>query len=244
MRFSYDENAPPALADLDITISAGERVAILGGIGSGKTTALKLVHGLYLPSDGRVMIDGIAVSQIEPALLRTHVGLLLQGADLFHGSIRENITLGDPGATDDQVLRAAHTAGALEWVGRMPMGFDTPLRERGHGLSGGQRQSIALARTLLRRPKILLLDEPTSEMDGRTEQKVIQRLKADLTDRTLILVTHRPALLELCDRILVLEHGRKLEDGPKDEVLKRLRLITEARRRASESADAEKAEAS
>lgn len=227
--FVYAEEAPPALAGFNAVIKPGERVAFLGGIGSGKTTALKLVQALYVPDSGRVLIDGISVSQIDPALLRRNVGLLLQGADLFHGTIRENITIGMPGATDSEILKAAHAAAALDWITRLPQGFDTLLRERGAGLSGGQRQSVALARALLGRPKVLLLDEPTSDMDGRTEQTVINRLRADIEDRTLILVTHRPALLELVDRIIVLEQGRKLEDGPKAEVLENLRAITRQR---------------
>jgi ATP-binding cassette subfamily C protein LapB len=227
--FQYAPEDPPALADFDLRIAPGERVALLGGIGSGKTTALKLVHGLYLPTSGRVLVDGISVSQIEPSLLRANVGLLLQGGELFHGTIRENIMLSDSGASEDAVLQAARTAGALEWIGRMPQGFDTQLRERGHGLSGGQRQGIALARSLLRKPRILLLDEPTSEMDGRTERIVIQRLMAALAGRTLLLVTHRPVLLDLVDRIVVVENGRKIEDGPKEYVLDKLRTIAAAR---------------
>ena len=229
--FGYAEEAAPALAEFSTTIKPGERVAFLGGIGSGKTTALKLVQALYVPDQGRVLVDGISVSQIDPALLRRNVGLQLQGAELFHGTIRDNMTIGMPGATDRDILEAAHAAAALDWITRLPQGFDTLLRERGAGLSGGQRQSVALARALLGRPKIMLLDEPTSDMDGRTEQAVINRLKSDMKGRTLILVTHRPALLDLVDRIIVLEQGRKLEDGPKAEVLENLKAITRQRTR-------------
>jgi len=231
--YAYSEDAEPALSGFEAAISAGEHVAILGGIGSGKTTALKLLHGLYRPKSGRVLIDGVCVDQIEPALLRANSGLLLQGAELFHGTIRENITMGMPNVPDQAVLKSAHTAGALDWVVRLPHGFDTLIRERGAGLSGGQRQSVALARALLNEPRILLLDEPTSDMDGRTEQLVIERLRKEMTGRTLILVTHRPALLELVDRIIVLELGRKLEDGPKATVLKRLKDIARKRSMAA-----------
>jgi len=224
--FTYHEHAQPALSDFSMTISPGEHVAIIGGIGSGKTTALKLLQGLLTPTLGRVLLDGVSLGQIEPALLRQHVGLLLQDADLFHGTIRENITIADPSAGDDAIIKASHTAGALDWIVKLPQGFDTPVSERGSNLSGGQRQSLALARVLLRGPKVIALDEPTSNMDGRLEQQVISRLKAMAAHRTLIVVTHRPALLALVDRIVVIEGSRKIEDGPKDQVLAALKART------------------
>ncbi len=239
--FSYHEEAQPALKDFSLFIAPGEHVAIIGGIGSGKTTFLKLLQNLYSPSQGRVLIDGISASQIEPSLLRQHVGLLLQDADLFHGTIRENITIADPSALDDALVEAAHTAGALEWISKQPKGFDTPVIERGANLSGGQRQSIALARALLQKPKIIALDEPTSNMDGRTEQMVISRLKARFKEHTLILITHRPALLALVDRIIVIEGAKKVEDGPKHDVLEALRArvaahATNVKKRSNQSA--------
>ncbi|MEQ1576254.1 MAG: type I secretion system permease/ATPase [Hyphomicrobium sp.] len=224
--FAYDKDAPPALKELSFDIKPGERVGVIGGIGSGKTTLLKLVQALHKPTSGRVLIDGVTVGQIDPATLRANAGLMLQDTDLFHGTIRSNIALADPGAPDDVVLAAAHAAGALEWIGRLPLGFETPVRERGAGLSGGQRQSVALARALVRRPRIVLLDEPTSGMDGRSEMLVIQRMSSYLEGRTLIVVTHRPAMLELANRLIVLEGGKKLLDGPKLEVLEALRQHT------------------
>ena len=221
--FAYDKDAPPALKDLSFDIKPGERVAVIGGIGSGKTTLLKLVQALHQPSGGRVLIDNLTVGQIDPAMLRANTGLMLQDTDLFHGTIRSNIAIADPGAPDDVVLAAAHAAGAIEWIGRLPQGFETAVRERGAGLSGGQRQSVALARALVRKPRIVLLDEPTSGMDGRSEMLVIQRMAAYLEGRTLIVVTHRPAMLELANRVIVLEGGKKLLDGPKAEVLDALR---------------------
>ena len=221
--FAYDKDSSPALQDLSFDIRPGERVAIIGGIGSGKTTLLKLVQALNHPTGGRVLIDGVTAGQIDPAMLRANVGLMLQDTDLFHGTVRSNIALADPGAPDSMVLAAAHAAGALEWIGRLPQGFETPVRERGAGLSGGQRQSVALARALMRQPRVVLLDEPTSGMDGRSEMLVIQRMNAYLAGRTLIVVTHRPAMLELANRIIVLEGGKKLLDGPKAEVLDALR---------------------
>ncbi len=221
--FAYEKDAPPALKDMSFDIKPGERVAVIGGIGSGKTTLLKLIQALHQPTSGRVLIDGVTVSQIDPAMLRVNVGLMLQDTDLFHGTIRSNIALADPGAPDDVVLAAAYAAGAADWIARLPQGYETPIRERGAGLSGGQRQSVALARALLRKPRIVLLDEPTSGMDGRSEMLVIQRMSAYLKDRTLVVVTHRPAMLELANRVIVLEGGKKLLDGPKAEVLETLR---------------------
>ena len=239
--FAYDEVRQPALSEFDLSIAPGERVAFLGGIGSGKTTALKLAQSLYVPQSGRVLVDGIAVTQVEPAMLRDQIGLLLQNAELFHGTIRDNITMGRAGLRDDDVVRVAREAGALPWISKLPHGFDTAISERGSGLSGGQRQSVALARVLIRRPRILLLDEPTSDMDGRTEQQVIEALKTNYRDVTLVVVTHRPALLDLVDRIVVIETGRIIDDGAKADVLARLRDLADKRRRTNEKAPAEPA---
>jgi len=224
--FNYEKDGPPALRDLSLSIRPGERVGVIGTIGSGKTTILKLMQGLHSATSGQALIDGVSAQHLDPAFLRSHVGLLLQGGELFHGTIRSNITLADPGASDEAVVRAAHAAGALEWIGRLPNGFDTPVRERGAGLSAGQRQSVALARMLLRAPKVVLLDEPTSDLDGRTEQLVIQRLRGFSKGRTLVVVTHRPALFELVDRLVVIDGGRKVADGPKARVLEDLKAKT------------------
>jgi ATP-binding cassette subfamily C protein LapB len=151
--------------------------------------------------------------------LRSQVGLLLQEGDLFHGTIRSNITLGTPGVTDALLLDAVRISGALEWIAGLPKGLETPVGERGAGLSGGQRQTILLARALLRQPQIVLLDEPTSDLDPQTEQRVVERLRVWLKGRTALIVTHRPALLALVDRLIVLERGRKRLDGPKAAVL-------------------------
>ena len=231
--FTYEAEAGPVLRDVSIEIAGGERVGIIGGIGSGKTTLLKLIPALHEPSSGRVLVDGLGVSQIDPAVLRGQASLMLQGADLFHGTIRSNITLGQPGANDDAVLRAAHTAGVIDWVTRLPKGLDTVVRERGAGLSGGQRQGVVLARALLRNPSVLLLDEPTSDLDGRTEAVVIERLSRAMKGHTLIVVTHRPALLDLVDRLIVMEQGAKVLDGPKAQVLEALKGLTETRKAQS-----------
>ncbi len=241
--FAYEPEAGPVLRDVSFEIAAGERVGIIGGIGSGKTTLLKLIPALHEPASGRVLIDGLGASQIDPAILRGNACLMLQGADLFHGTIRSNITLGMPGARDELVLRAAHTAGVIDWIARLPKGLDTPVRERGAGLSGGQRQGVVLARALLRTPRILLLDEPTSDMDGRTEATVIDRLGRAMQGHTLVVVTHRPALLDLVDRLIVMEHGRKLFDGPKVQVLDALKGVTEERKTQAKRSEPMKAAA-
>lgn len=220
--FSYGPMAQPAVKGIDLDIAGGEHVAIIGGIGSGKTTALKMMQGLQAPTSGRVLVDGISVGQIEPVLLRRQVALLLQDACLFHGTIRENITMAEPAISDETLMQAARISGAFAWIARLPLGFDTPIRERGIGLSGGQRQSVALARALASDPKVLLLDEPTSEMDGRSEQNVIAALQSWAKGRTLVIVTHRPALLALAQRLIVLDEGRIAHDGPKDKVLAKL----------------------
>ncbi len=229
LTYRYDAEAPASLDSVSFEVKAGERIGLIGAIGSGKTTLLKMVHAVHLPTQGRVLVDGMPVHQIDPAVLRSGIGLALQGADLFHGTIRSNIALADPGAPDEDVLWAARAAGALDWILRLPKGFETPVRERGAGLSGGQRQSVALARALFKRPKIVLLDEPTSDMDLGTEQHVVQSLNAALPGRTLIAVSHRPAVLALVERLIVMEAGRIILDGPKDEVMRKLEVVTAER---------------
>lgn len=225
----YDPEAPAALAEVSFDIGPGERVAFVGGIGSGKSTALKLIDALERPTAGRVLLDGVAVTAIDPAVLRTHAALLPQGAELFSGTIRSNIAIADPGASDTAVIGAAAAVGAFDWIGRLPKGFDTPVRERGGNLSGGQRQLVALARAALLKPRVLLLDEPTADMDGRTEGAVIASLRAAFAGHTVIVTTHRPAVLDLVDRIIVFEGGRIILDGAKADVLRKLKGLTERR---------------
>lgn len=229
MTYRYDPDAPASLDDVSFEVKAGERIGLVGAIGSGKTTLLKMIHAVHLPTHGRVLVDGVPVHQIDPAVLRSGIGLALQGADLFHGTIRSNISLADPGAPDDDILWAARAAGALDWILRLPKGFETPVRERGAGLSGGQRQSVALARALFKRPKIVLLDEPTSDMDLGTEQHVVRSLSVALKGRTLIVVSHRPAILALVDRLIVMDQGKRILDGPKEDVLRKIETMTAAR---------------
>lgn len=220
--FSYDgENV--VLKAPSLKIEAGERIAILGRNGAGKSTLLQALSGLMQPSAGVVMLDGIDMSHIDPADVRRDVSLLSQNARLFHGSLRENLKLSAPLATDDLLVDALKTAGAWPYVQRLPLGLDHTLQEGGLGLSGGQRQGVLLARLLLREPRVLLLDEPTAAMDEGTERHVIAGLRQLSGDRTLILATHRMAALEVVQRVIVVDGGAIVMDGPKDAVLARLR---------------------
>jgi ATP-binding cassette, subfamily C, bacterial LapB len=220
---NYADGSPPALDRVSFSIAAGERVGILGAIGSGKSSLFRLATKLNEPSSGRILIDGLALASIDPASLRARIGFLSQDATLFQGTIRENLIIHRPLADDAQIIAAAEQSGALSWISRLGKGFDAPLGERGQGLSGGQKRSLALARTLIGAPRLLLLDEPTSEMDGRSEQDVVDRIKRLLPGRTLLLVTHKPATLDLVDRLIVVDQGRIMADGPKEAVLAELR---------------------
>jgi len=219
---TYPGQKLPALSDVSFRVRAGERVGLIGRIGSGKTTIEKLVLGLYEPEQGAVLIDGTDLRQLDPADLRRNIGCVAQDVFLFQGSVRENITMGAAFADDAAVLRAAEIAGVDDFVSRHPMGYDMPVGERGELLSGGQRQAIAIARALLLDPPIVVLDEPTSAMDNGAENRFKSRLGEELGGRTLLLVTHRASLLALVERLVVMDGGRVVADGPRDEVLKAL----------------------
>jgi ATP-binding cassette, subfamily C, bacterial LapB len=221
--FNYPGQQMPSLRNLSFKIKAGEKVAILGRIGSGKTTLEKLIMGLYQPSSGAVLVDGVDVRQIDPAELRRHIGYVQQDVMLFYGTLRENITLGAPLADDAQVLKAADIAGILDLVNNHPQGFDMLVGERGESLSGGQRQGVAIARAVINDPPILLLDEPTASMDHSSEEEVKKRLREFVPDKTVIVISHRTSLLDLVDRIIVMDAGRIVADGPKDQVIMALR---------------------
>ena len=220
--FRYPGAPEKTLDAISFTLEPGEHVALLGPVGSGKSTILRLILGLYPPEEGVVMVDGTDIRQLDPAELRRHVGAALQQSVLLTGSIRENIALGRAHVDDDELLRAAALSGTHGFIGQIANGYDLRLADRGEGLSGGQRQSIALARALAGRPPIIVFDEPTSAMDTQSEMALIQRLQEELADRTLVLVTHRPPLLQLVSRIIIVERGRVVADGPRDEVMKRL----------------------
>jgi ATP-binding cassette subfamily C protein LapB len=217
--FTYPEQSSEALSNVSFKIAPGERVAIIGRVGSGKTTIEKLVLGLYAPASGAVLIDGTDQRQIDPAALRRDIGYVPQDVVLFYGSVRDNIMLGAPYAEDASVLRAAGIAGVTEFTNRAAQGLDLQVGERGERLSGGQRQAIAIARAELMAPPILLMDEPSSAMDSRSEEQFKARIAARLDGRTLILISHRASLLSLVNRLIVLEQGRVVADGPKDLVL-------------------------
>lgn len=221
--FNYPGQQVPSLRNVSFKIRPGEKVAILGRIGSGKTTLEKLILGLYRPTGGAVLVDGIDQRQLDPAELRRHIGYVQQDVMLFYGTLRENITMGMPLADDAQVLKAAHIAGILDLVNTHPQGFDMVVGERGESLSGGQRQGVAIARAVIHDPAILLLDEPTASMDHSSEEEVKKRLREFMPGKTTIIISHRTSLLDLVDRIIVMDAGRIVADGPKDQVVQALR---------------------
>ncbi len=228
---TYPGSETPALRNVSLAIAGRERVAIVGAVGTGKTSLVRVMAGLYAPTDGMVTLDGVNARQLAAAQLREEVQLVPQDAVLFSGTLAENIAFGVPDARDVDIMAAARTAGVDRIAAAHPEGFAMRVAERGRNLSGGQRQMIALARALLCKPKVLLLDEPTSSMDMATEKLFIQRLAAALRERpmTLIVSTHRMGLLELVNRLVVLDHGGILHDGPKAEVLARLEAASRSR---------------
>jgi len=221
--FNYPGQSNASLRNVSFRLKAGERVAILGRIGSGKTTLEKLILGLYRPTSGAVLIDGIDLRQLDPAELRRHIGYVQQDVMLFYGSLRDNITLGAPLADDADVLKAATLSGIVELVNQHPEGFDMLVGERGESLSGGQRQGVAIARAMINDPSILLLDEPTSSMDHSSEEDIKKRLQQFVPGKTVVLVSHRTSLLDLVERIIVMDAGRIVADGPKEQVIQALR---------------------
>ena len=224
--FRYPNAAENALDNVSFSVRAGERVGIIGRVGSGKTTVGRLLVGFYEPSDGGILVDGVDIRQYDPADLRTGVGFVLQDTDLFYGKLRENITIGRPSATDEEVIAAAKLSGLESFIAGHPLGYEMPIAEGGRSLSGGQKQAIGLARTLIRHPQILFLDEPTAHFDVRSEAEFLERLKALASgEMTIVVATHRPSLLGLVDRLLVFDRGRLVADGPRDEVLAKLRPV-------------------
>ncbi len=221
--FKYPGQEVAALDGLALRIQTGERVGVLGRIGSGKTTLGRLAIGLYEPADGAVLMDGTDLRQIDPADLRRNVGYVAQDNYLFFGTVRENIAFGAPHVDDQAILRAATIAGVTDFLKGHPLGFDLQVGERGMCLSGGQRQAVAIARALIQDPPILLLDEPTSNMDNASEARFRQRLVDILPGKTLVLVTHRSSLLALVDRLVVVDGGKVVADGPKEDILAALK---------------------
>ena len=218
--FKYPAGVENALDKVSFSIAPGERIGIIGRVGSGKTTVGRMLAGFYEPAEGRVMVDGVDIRQYDPADLRSGVGFVLQDTDLFYGKLRDNIALGRPEATDEEVLAAARLAGVESFIAGHPLGYDMPIAEGGRSLSGGQKQAIGLARVLIRKPKILFLDEPTAHFDVRSEAEFLERLKALANGEISIIVsTHRLSLLNLVDRLLLFERGKLVADGPKDRII-------------------------
>ena len=210
--FSFEDTKQPTINNVSFKIPAGQKVAVVGKMGSGKSTLSKLIAGMIEPSSGSILIDGIDVRQIDPADVRKNIGIMLQDSWLFSGTIRENIQMGFNEYDDEHILEISKIAGVDDFVGSHPKGYDLEIKERGIGLSGGQRQAINLARSLIHRPEILLLDEPTSSMDQGTEQKVISSLHELCKDKTMIIVTHRNPILAIVDRVFVMENGKIITD--------------------------------
>lgn len=221
--FRYPGTKESALENVSFKIAPGERVAIIGRVGSGKTTVGRLLSGFYEPLEGSIAIDGIDSRQYDPADLRAGVGFVMQDTDLFFGKLRENITLGKPAATDEEVIEAARLSGVEQFIAGHPLGYDMPVAEGGRSLSGGQKQAIGLARAMIRKPKIMFMDEPTAHFDVRSETEFLDRLK-DIakSDMTIIVSTHRPSLLSLVNRILVFERGKLIADGPRETIIANL----------------------
>ena len=224
MTFRYPESQTKLFDNLNLEIKEGEKVAVLGKIGSGKSSLVRILLGLYLSDDGLVMVGGTNVNQIRPEDIRKNFGVVHQNVALFSGTVRENITLGVDKFDDDELVKISKIAGVDDWLGKLPNGFDYKLSEGGKELSGGQRQTVALARALMRKPHYLLFDEPTANMDTGTEQQVLAGLKSYLSNETVLIVTHRMAPLTLVDRIIVLDSGRVAVDGPKDLVIQKLQV--------------------
>jgi ATP-binding cassette subfamily C protein LapB len=221
--FSYPpqngEPAPTVLKGVNLRFQPGERVAILGRIGSGKSTVLRLLAGLYQPTDGMVEADGIDLRQIDPADFRAKVGFVSQEPRLFKGSLRENVLMGRMAIDAGRLTEVARLTGLDRVIASHPLGWELPVGEMGGLLSGGQRQLVALARCLVTQPQILLMDEPTSSMDAQSEIMFLRQLHEVIGNRTLVMVTHRPAVLELAQRVAVVDGGKVVLDGPKAQVL-------------------------
>lgn len=221
--FSYEQGAQPALNDVSLSIKRGEKVAILGRIGSGKSTLLRMLAALYRPQEGQVFLDGVDMTAIEPADIRSTLLLVGQDARLFHGTLRDNLLVGAPQASDQRLLQVADATGVTALAGAHPLGFDRGVGERGDTLSGGQRQTVAVARSLMAEAAVTLFDEPTSAMDQQSEAEVLRSIAA-LGERGAgyVIVTHKNSILPLVDRVIIMDAGRVIADGPRDAVLQAL----------------------
>ena len=222
VNFTYEGQPDPMLQNISLDIQAGQKIAILGRIGSGKTTLLRLICGLQAPDTGAVLLDNADIRQIRPKDVRKNIGVVLQNPILFSGTIRDNLLMGKPEATDEELIEAARISGAESFIGMLPGGFDFPLSERGQELSSGMRQAIAIARAVISKPNILVMDEPTASMDNATEAQLVDRLIEAMSDTTCLFVTHRGAMLKMADHVVVMEKGQVVMAGPRDKVLEKL----------------------
>lgn len=218
--FNYPEQKQGGLQNISFKIESGERVALVGKVGSGKTTIAKLILGLYQPSSGAILVDGIDTRQIDPADLRRNLGAVMQDVWLMTGTVKHNIAVGGFNPSDEDILEAAQLSGVHDFIAPHPEGYGLRLKERGEGLSGGQKQAIAIARALVSRPPILLMDEPTSAMDINGEKILIDKLKRHLINQTIVVITHRASIIELVDRVIVIDQGKIAAQGPKSDFLK------------------------
>jgi len=225
VRFAYGRG-PEVLHGIDLDVQPGTTVALVGHTGAGKSTIAKLIARFYEPTGGRITIDGADLNEVSQESLRRQLGIVPQEGFLFAGTVAENIAFGKPGAHADEIVRAAQTVGAHEFILRLEDGYETQLGERGSRLSLGQRQLVAFARALLADPRILILDEATSSVDIGTERKIEEALRVLLADRTAFVIAHRLSTIRDADLIVVLEHGRIVEQGSHDELLRRGGLYT------------------
>jgi ATP-binding cassette subfamily C protein LapB len=222
VKFAYPNRQDAALDGISFKIAAGERVALIGRVGSGKSTIQRLIMGLYQPTEGAVLLDGIDLRQLDPADVRRNCGHVAQDVTLFYGTLRKNIAFGLPYADDAAIVAAAEVAGMTDFVNRHPRGFDMTVGERGESLSGGQRQGVGLARAVLHNAPLLLLDEPTSAMDFSTEAQITARMNDLVQDKTVVLVTHRTSMLAMVTRVIVVDGGKIVADGPRDRIMEAL----------------------
>ena len=222
VKFAYPGRTDAAIDGISFKITAGERVALIGRVGSGKSTIQRLIMGLYQPTDGAVLLDGIDLRQLDPADVRRNLGCVSQDVTLFQGTLRENITFGLPYADDSAVVAAADVAGLTDFINRHPRGFDMQVGERGESLSGGQRQGVGIARAVLHNAPLLLLDEPTSAMDFSTEARITAKVTDFASDKTVVLVTHRTSMLAMATRVIVIDGGKVVADGPRDRIMEAL----------------------
>ncbi|MCB1646208.1 MAG: type I secretion system permease/ATPase, partial [Pseudomonadales bacterium] len=222
LTFCYPGTKIPALRNVNLRIAAGEKVAVIGKTGSGKSTLQRLLMNFYQPTEGSILVSGTDINQLDPAELRGSISYMPQDVMLLDGTVRENIALSAPLSTDSAVMRAAAIAGIDDYINQHPQGYDLQVGERGSNLSGGQKQAVTIARALITEAPVVLMDEPTTAMDSTTEMLFQQRFRPYIENRTLILITHKSSMLALVDRLIVLNDGMVVADGPKQDVLNAL----------------------